>query len=183
MYLSLETESATSRYISLLALKTGQPSNSSPLRYTYCYSKSLTISFIISQERFSRFSTEEEMPGVLIDRPPTAPLVAGPTTKLATKPTNPLPQYLTDEARPADHEEFSPGKHLNFQPPGRIISMKEIGLEGHGISPNAVSEPFPLFTEEAIKQIRAEIFSDEVLRSCQYASTFNKNMVRGMGSA
>lgn len=59
--------------------------------------------------------------------------------------------------------------------------MKEIGLEGHGISPNAVSEPFFIFTEEAIKQIRAEVFSEPVLESCQYSSTFVKNMVRGMG--
>ena len=59
--------------------------------------------------------------------------------------------------------------------------MKEIGLEGHGISPVAVSEPFSLFTTEAVKQMRAEIFSEPVLRDCQYASTFAKNMVRGMG--
>jgi hypothetical protein len=61
--------------------------------------------------------------------------------------------------------------------------MKQLGLEGHGISPNAVSDPFPLFTSAAIQQIRREVFSKEVLRNCQYASTFNKNMVRGMGSA
>lgn len=59
--------------------------------------------------------------------------------------------------------------------------MKEIGLEGHGISPIAASEPFPLFTTEAVRQTRAEIFSDRVLKDCQYASTFAKNMVRGMG--
>lgn len=61
--------------------------------------------------------------------------------------------------------------------------MKEIGLGGHGISPVAASEPFPLFTPEAIKQIRAEIFSEPVLADCQYASTFAKNMIRGMGRA
>lgn len=61
--------------------------------------------------------------------------------------------------------------------------MKEIGLEGQGISPHAATEPFPLFTEEAIQQMRAEIFSEQVLAECQYSSTFNKNMVRGMGPA
>ena len=59
--------------------------------------------------------------------------------------------------------------------------MKDIGLEGYGISPVAASEPFPLFSEEAIGQIRAEIFSEPVMRDCQYASSFAKNMVRGMG--
>lgn len=61
--------------------------------------------------------------------------------------------------------------------------MKELGFDGHGISPIAVSEPFPLFTEEAIKQIRAEVFSEPVLEACQYTSTFAKNMVRDMGPA
>ncbi|KAJ6157259.1 hypothetical protein N7497_006144 [Penicillium chrysogenum] len=47
--------------------------------------------------------------------------------------------------------------------------------------PVAASDPFPLFTPEAIRQMRAEIFSDPVLTNCQYASTFAKNMIRGMG--
>ncbi|GAD93976.1 conserved hypothetical protein [Paecilomyces variotii No. 5] len=61
--------------------------------------------------------------------------------------------------------------------------MKEIGLDAAGISPNAISEPFPLFTEEAIKQIRAEIFSESVLADCQYSSTFASNMIRCYGPA
>ncbi|GAD95441.1 amino acid transporter, putative [Paecilomyces variotii No. 5] len=36
---------------------------------------------------------------------------------------------------------------------------------------------------EAIKQIRAEIFDEKVLENCQYTSTFNKDMIRGMGHA
>lgn len=126
------------------------------------------------------------MPGVVVNGVPPdmkAPHVVGPTTKTATRPTNPLPQYLNDEAKQTQREPFDPQRHLNFQPPARVITMREIGLEGHGISPNAVSEPFPLFTQEAVQQMRAEIFSDEVLRDCQFASTFNKNMIRGMGPA
>ncbi|OOO11828.1 hypothetical protein OAory_01082980 [Aspergillus oryzae] len=56
--------------------------------------------------------------------------------------------------------------------------MKEIGLEGHGISPVAASEPFSLFTPETIKQIHAEVFSEPVLADCQYSSTFARNMGR-----
>ncbi|KAJ6441009.1 hypothetical protein O9K51_06803 [Purpureocillium lavendulum] len=123
------------------------------------------------------------MPGVVINGSHKAPFVVGPTTKTATRPTNALPQYLNDEARQTQREAFDAQRHLDFQPPGRIITMEEIGLAGHGISPNAVSEPFPLFTAEAVRQMRAEIFSDEVLRDCQFASTFNKNMIRGMGPA
>lgn len=113
----------------------------------------------------------------------TPPKVVGPATKRATRPTNKLPQSLIDGARIEKKQSFDPKKHLVFQPPKKIYSMEEIGLGGHGISPNAASEPFPLFNDEAIDQIRAEVFSDSVMENCQYASTFNKNMVRGMGAA
>lgn len=61
--------------------------------------------------------------------------------------------------------------------------LHSLGYKHDGISPRAATEPFPLFTEEAIQQMRAEIFSEKVLAECQYSSTFNKNMVRGMGPA
>lgn len=122
-------------------------------------------------------------PAAVVPPPTGPPKVVGPTTKSATRPTNPLPQRLIDEAKIEIRESFNASKHLNFQPPNKICTMKEIGLEGHGISPNAVSDPFPLFTEDAVKQMRAEIFDKDVLDHCQFASTFNKNMVRGIGPA
>jgi hypothetical protein len=114
---------------------------------------------------------------------PQAPVVVGPTTKSATRPTNILPSYLRDDASKTIREDFDASKHLNFQHPKNIVKMKDIGLEGQGISPNAVSDPFPLFTQEAVEQIRAEVFSDEVLEECQFASAFCRNMIRGMGPA
>jgi hypothetical protein len=101
--------------------------------------------------------------------------------KSATRPSNPLRQSLIQNAKVAKKETFDPARHLNFQPPKSIYTMEQIGLKGHGISPHAATEPFPLFTQEAIAQMRAEIFSDEVLAEGQYSSTFNKNLVRGMG--
>ncbi|KAL4747476.1 hypothetical protein BDW72DRAFT_206431 [Aspergillus terricola var. indicus] len=85
------------------------------------------------------------------------PTVIGPATKKATRPSSELPQSLIQGAK--------------------------IGLKGHGISPHAASEPFSLFTQEAIAQMREEIFDEKVLADCQYSSTFNKHMVRGMGPA
>ena len=73
---------------------------------------------------------------------------------------------------------FEPSNHLYFVPPKAVVTMKDIGLEGHGISPVAVSEPFPLFTNEAIQQFRAEIFSKPVLDHCQVSSNFASNMIR-----
>lgn len=111
------------------------------------------------------------------------PVVIGPTTKKATRPSSELPQSLIQAARATKKEDFDPSKHLNFQYPKTIYTMEQIGLQGQGISPHAGSEPFPLFTQEAIAQMRAEIFSEQVLAECQYSSSFNKHMVRGMGPA
>jgi hypothetical protein len=111
------------------------------------------------------------------------PTVIGPATKKATRPLSELPQSLIQGAKVAKKEEFDPERHLNFQPPRTIYTMEQIGLKGHGISPHAASEPFPLFTQEAIAQMRAEIFDEKVLADCQYSSSFNKHMVRGMGPA
>ncbi|BCS19252.1 uncharacterized protein APUU_12080S [Aspergillus puulaauensis] len=111
------------------------------------------------------------------------PVVIGPTTKKATRPSSELPQSLIQAARATKKEDFDPSKHLNFQYPKTIYTMEQIGLQGLGISPHAGSEPFPLFTQEAIAQMRAEIFSEQVLAECQYSSSFNKHMVRGMGPA
>jgi hypothetical protein len=111
------------------------------------------------------------------------PVVTGPSTKKATRPANALPQSLIDGAKIAKREAFDPAKHINYHAPESIMTMEQIGLKGHGISPHAATAPFPLFNEEAIRQMRAEIFDENTLAECQYSSTFNKNMVRGMGPA
>lgn len=123
------------------------------------------------------------VPGTITKKPFPPPKVIGPTTTKATRPTNKIPQDIIDNAKVTKKEAFDPERHLQFQPPTYIYTMKEFGLDGQGISPVAASEPFPLFTPEAIKQIRAEMFSEPVLRDCQYSSSFAKNMIRGMGRA
>ncbi|KAL6238581.1 hypothetical protein BDW75DRAFT_201037 [Aspergillus navahoensis] len=111
------------------------------------------------------------------------PTVIGPATKKAMRPSSELPQSLIQGAKVAKREAFNPPKHLNFHPPKTIYTMEQIGLNGHGISPHAATEPFPLFTQEAIAQMRAEISDEKVLAECQYSSTFNRHMIRGMGPA
>ncbi|KAJ6008306.1 hypothetical protein N7540_012282 [Penicillium herquei] len=117
--------------------------------------------------------------------PTAAPKVqhVGLTTHRATRPVDPIPQFLIDGAKVQTKQAFDAERHMSYEPPSKIYSMKEIGLEGQGISPNAVTAPFQLFTEEAIQQMRAEIFSQPVLDNCQYMSTFVKSTIRGMGSA
>jgi hypothetical protein len=115
--------------------------------------------------------------------PPTMapPSIVGPKIKGPTRPVEQLPHSLINEGKNIEYIEFDPKKHLNFVDPEKIVSMEEIGLGGQGISPTAASDPFSLFTPEAIKQMRAEIFSQPVLHSCQYSSDFAKNMIRGFG--
>ncbi|KAL5341927.1 hypothetical protein BJX70DRAFT_386391 [Aspergillus crustosus] len=113
--------------------------------------------------------------------PAAAPVVVGPTTKKATRPTKKIPRSLIEGAKVAQKRSFEPDEHLDYERPEKIHKMADFDLEGAGVSPNAISEPFKLFNEEAIRQMRAEIFSEKVLAECQYASSFCTNMIRGMG--
>ncbi|KLP14290.1 uncharacterized protein LW94_3935 [Fusarium fujikuroi] len=108
-----------------------------------------------------------------------APFVVGPTNKAPFRPTNKIPQDVIDTAQATPVEEFDAKKHVNFEFPKRTYTMKEWGYESQGVSPIAASDPFSLFTEAAVKQVRRELLSEDVLRTCQYASAFTKNQIRG----
>ncbi|KAF4343396.1 hypothetical protein FBEOM_2694 [Fusarium beomiforme] len=108
-----------------------------------------------------------------------APFVIGPTNKTPLRPTNKIPQHVIDAAQATPVEEFDAKKHVNFEFPQRTYTKKEWGYESQGISLIAASDPFPLFTEAAVKQVRRELPSEDALRTCQYASTFAKNQIRG----
>lgn len=108
-----------------------------------------------------------------------APVVVGPTNKTPLRPTNRLPQSLINAARATPKVDFDAQKHVCFEFPERTYTMKEWGYENQGVSPIAASDPFPLFSEEAVQQARRELFSERVLDNCQYASTFTKNQIRG----
>ncbi|KAE8359959.1 hypothetical protein BDV27DRAFT_149132 [Aspergillus caelatus] len=111
---------------------------------------------------------------------PRAPIVEGPKLKKPTRPSQDLPLNLIDEARRTKRVPFNPKEHLAFEPPQHITMMRNIGLEGHGISPNAVSDPFPLFTKEAMMQMRAELFSEWSLENCRFGSDLTPQLIRGL---
>lgn len=46
---------------------------------------------------------------------------------------------------------FDPSVHLAYKEPAERVTMKELGLEG-GISPIAVTAPFPLFSLEGVTE-------------------------------
>jgi hypothetical protein len=91
------------------------------------------------------------------------------------------PESLLDNMAPKTPKApaFEPAKHLNFQPPNKTWTMEEIGFADKGVSPIAVSEPFPLFTTEAIKAMRAEVLSKPVWENCKYSSNLAKCQLRG----
>lgn len=115
-----------------------------------------------------------------LTRPPKAPHVEGPKIKKAMRPVKELPSFLIEEARATKRVPWDADQHLAFEPPQNIVTMKDIGLEGQGISPNAISDPFPLFTTDAMLQMRAELFSQPVLDNCRYSSDLIAEVIRGL---
>ena len=97
----------------------------------------------------------------------------------AMKPTfEPLIDHLNFAALPKD--EFDPKKHIDFAPPTKTYTMGDLNLpEDTGVSKFAVSEPFHLFTTEAIQRMRAEVLSKDVWESCQYSSNLAQCQLRG----
>ncbi|KAF1815481.1 hypothetical protein P152DRAFT_505388 [Eremomyces bilateralis CBS 781.70] len=77
-------------------------------------------------------------------------------------------------------ESFDPDKHLAFKEAPEILTMKDIGYpEDTGVSPVAMSQPFQLFTKEAVDQMRQEIFKKEVNETCQFRSNIAASQLRG----
>jgi len=104
----------------------------------------------------------------------------------------PMPTGLPDFVDPATNlepkksmetEEFDPVKHLAFVPPSKIYTMEELDFpQTDGVSPVAVSDPFPLFTQKAIQRMRAEIMSNKVWENCQYSSNLAQCQLRGFAA-
>ena len=84
------------------------------------------------------------------------------------------------DASTRSHVAFQPDVHLAYRENPKVLTLKDIGLsEDVGISPVAVSEPFPLFTEEAMSIMRSEVFSQEVWDNCLHSTEFAGCMLRG----
>lgn len=93
-----------------------------------------------------------------------------------TKPIIPVKSDLA----PCDRVSFDPAKHIKFTPPSKVWTMQELDYpEGKGISPVGVSEPFPLFSEEAVKQMRAEILDEKVWDKYKFSSNLSQCQLRG----
>jgi hypothetical protein len=75
---------------------------------------------------------------------------------------------------------FVPERHIAFEEPSDILMMKDIGYaEDVGVSPVAVTQPFQLFSPEAIQIMRSEIAKPEVKAGHHYASNIASDQLRG----
>jgi len=90
-------------------------------------------------------------------------------------------KYLAaDNTSPPVGKLFNPSKHLTFEEPTHIHSMEDIGYpSSNGVSPIAVSEPFRLFSEEAVNIMRSEILDPEVQEKYSYTSDIAPKQLRG----
>ena len=116
--------------------------------------------------------------------PNTVPtgLMAAVDTKLPAQGAKPgvEPLIRHESSKPPSNDEFDPKKHLAFILPSKTYTMEDIKLpRDTGVSSFAVSEPFQLFTEEAVRRMRAEILSREVWENCQYSSNLAQCQLRG----
>ena len=75
---------------------------------------------------------------------------------------------------------FDPKQHLAFQKPEQVVMMRDIGYrDDTGVSPVAVSQPFRLFSDEAVEKFREEVLSEEVMSKCTWKSNLAACQVRG----
>jgi hypothetical protein len=98
-------------------------------------------------------------------------------------PTFKVKPIIREKLQPsstAQYTKFCPEKHLSFGEKPKTISLSELGLaEDVGVSPVGVSDPFPLFNEEAIRIMRAELLTTEVWANCMHSTEFAGCQIRG----
>ncbi|KAL2687936.1 hypothetical protein Neosp_005506 [[Neocosmospora] mangrovei] len=100
---------------------------------------------------------------------PTAPQEAAPV--LPTSSRNKNSRSLS----------FDASKHLHFEAPSRVWSLQDLGYpDSQGISPIGVTEPFRLFSEEAIGEMRRELFTNKQIWSLhRFSSKYAECQLRG----
>ena len=94
------------------------------------------------------------------ETPPTTP---SPTKKSPKLTAN------ADETAPNQpgftfaNNLFNPDMHISYKEPSAVHTLEDIGFPAAlGVSPIACSEPFPLFSEDAVNIMRNEVLNPVV---------------------
>lgn len=79
--------------------------------------------------------------------------------------------------------EFDPDRHIDYQPPVSLLTWENIGFpKDHGVAPVCATQPFRLFSEEAVRQMRSEILQPDVLNCYTTGSNIAALQVRGFAA-
>jgi hypothetical protein len=79
---------------------------------------------------------------------------------------------------------FDPSIHMAFTPPSKIYTLEEFGLcSPQATGPVAITAPFPLFSTEGIRALRADLFRPELLSKHMYREDKTPGIykIRGYG--
>lgn len=110
-------------------------------------------------------------------------MAAVATQRVSTVPRpnrKPIIEHVATQKVAQNVVDFDPKKHLVNAPTPPVVMMKDIGYaEDVGVSPVAVSQPFQLFSHEAVQQMRREIFKPEVMEHCSFSSNLAACQLRG----
>jgi hypothetical protein len=95
---------------------------------------------------------------------------------------------LTSHNPPASNQTppqtFDPALHLSFTPPTKSHTLSELGLSSPlACGPIAITSPFPLFSAEGIRALRADLFRPELLSKHMYRESKTPGIykIRGYG--
>lgn len=79
---------------------------------------------------------------------------------------------------------FEPDKHLCFREPDLVYTWADLGFdEDTGVSSFCAAEPFPLFSADAISEMRKEVLQPHVLNNYSYSDDNTAMSMRGYASA
>lgn len=89
-----------------------------------------------------------------------------------------------DLKAPAAAPAFDPAVHMAFQPPTEFYTLEELDLSSPlAAGPVAITAPFPLFSDEGIRALRADLFRPELLSKHSYRENKTPGIykIRGYG--
>ena len=101
----------------------------------------------------------------------------------AMKDDAPLNNLALKTVGKMEYCSFDATAHLEYAGTPKVHSMEDLGFSKEtGVSAVAVSQPFKLFSNQAIQRFRHEIFSSQVQNNFEFSSNIAPCQLRGYAS-
>ncbi|KUJ11369.1 uncharacterized protein LY89DRAFT_689231 [Mollisia scopiformis] len=87
-------------------------------------------------------------------------------------------------AQPSHPSTFDPSIHMSFTPPTEFYTLDELSLNSpFAVGHVAITAPFPLFSNEGVRALRADLFRPEVVSKHSYRESKTPELykIRGYG--